>query len=454
MNSSITHYAISKEHYFFSTTHNLIEETARMLIGMRYGRGELQVEVPDENLAHVLRLRPYVPIENQQEVVSNALEHPISSPPLHELAKNRKSACVVISDITRPVPNKVILPPILKVLEESGIRREDIVILIATGIHRPNVGKELEEMVGAEIMQNYRIVNHFSEKLDTHEYLGLTKNHTPVYVDKTYLTADLKITTALIEPHLMAGYSGGRKAICPGISSIETMKVMHGPKILEHPKATTGVIDGNPFHEEATKIARMAGVDFIVNVAVDDKRRLVGVFAGDMVEAHLAGIKFVEEHALVAIPEPVDIVLTSSAGYPLDATFYQAIKGFVGAMGIVKEGGSIIIVAQLSEGIGGEEFTDLVLNTLSLEQFMVDIFDPKNFVVDQWQLEELAKVAKKAAVYCYSDGISYQLLGKLFVYPLTSPEEGIKLALQQHGKYAKIAVIPEGPYISPVISKQ
>jgi len=419
---------------------------------MRYGSGELQVEVPDENLAHVLRLRKYVPIENPRESVINALEHPISSPPLRELAKNRESACVVISDVTRPVPNKLILPPILKILEESGIQREDIVILIATGIHRPNVGKELEEMVGAEIMSNYRIVNHFSKESDTHEYLGTTKNGTPVHLDKTYLSADLKITTALIEPHLMAGYSGGRKAICPGISSIETMKVMHGPKILEHPKATTGVIDGNPFHEEATEIARMAGMDFIVNVAIDDKRRLVGVFAGDMVEAHLAGAKFVEEHALVAIPEPVDIVVTNSAGYPLDATFYQAIKGYVGAMEIVKEGGSIIMVAELSEGIGGEEFTDLVLKTRSLEQFMEDIFDPPNFVVDQWQLEELAKVARKASVYCYSDGISYQLLGKLFVHPLTSPEEGIKLALQKHGKNAKIVATPEGPYILPVIS--
>ena len=423
-----------------------------MLVDMKYGRGELPVEIPDENLAHVLRLREYVPIEKPREAVFNALEYPVSSPPLRELAQNRKSACVVISDITRPVPNKLILPPILKILEQNGIQRENIVILIATGIHRPNVGKELEEMVGAEIMNNYRIVNHFSRELEAHEYLGVTANGTPIYVDKTYLAADLKITTALIEPHLMAGYSGGRKAICPGISSIETMKVMHGPKILEHPKVTTGVIDGNPFHEEATEIARMAGMDFIVNVAIDYQRRLVGVFAGDMVEAHLAGIKFVEDHALVAIPEPVDIVLTNSSGYPLDATFYQAIKGYVGAMEIVKEGGSIIMVAQLSEGIGGEEFTDLVLKTRSLEQFMEDIFAPQNFVVDQWQLEELAKVARKASVYCYSDGIPYELLGKLFVHPLTSPEEGIRLALQKHGKNAQIVAIPEGPYILPIVS--
>ena len=422
-----------------------------MLVGMKYGKGEVQVDIPDSNLVSVLSLRPAIPIESPQEAVFQALHEPIGSPTLAQLARGKKSACVVISDITRPVPNKIILPPILKTLEENGIQRENIILLVATGIHRPNEGRELEEMVGLEIMQNYKIVNHFSEKLNTHKYLGLTKNGTPVYVDKTYLESDLKITTALIEPHLMAGYSGGRKAICPGISSIETMKVMHGAKILEHPKTTTGVIEGNPFHEEATEIAKMAGVDFIVNVAIDRKRRLVGVFAGDLVTAHLAGIKFVEENAKIVLPSPVDIVLTTCAGYPLDATFYQAIKGLVGAMDIVKSGGSIILLSECIEGVGSEPFTELVIRTQDLQKFVEGLYDPENFVIDQWQLEELAKVARKADVYCYSDGIPYDVLGQLFVYPLKSPEEGINLALQKYGPNASIVAIPEGPYVLPVL---
>ncbi|MBM3237559.1 nickel-dependent lactate racemase [Candidatus Poribacteria bacterium] len=422
-----------------------------MLVGMKYGKGEVQVNIPDSNLVAVLELRPVTPIDSPQEAIFQALQEPIGSVPLAQLATGKKSACVVISDITRPVPNKLILPPILKILEENGIQRENIVILIATGIHRPNEGKELEEMVGLEIMQNYKIVNHFSGELNTHKYLGLTKKGTPVYVDKTYLEADLKITTALIEPHLMAGYSGGRKAICPGISAIETMRVMHGPKILEHPKTTTGVIEGNPFHEEATEIAKLAGVDFIVNVAIDRKRRLIGVFAGDLVAAHIAGIEFVEQNAKVVLPSPVDIVLTTCAGYPLDATFYQAIKGLVGAMDIVKPGGSIILLAECSEGVGSQPFTDLVIRTQNLQKFVDDLYDPQNFVVDQWQLEELAKVARKAEVYCYSDGIPYDVLGQLFVYPLKSPEEGINLTLQKYGSNASIIAIPEGPYILPVV---
>ena len=418
-----------------------------MRVGMKYGRDLLEVEIPDQNLAGVLTLQKSVPIEQPERVVWDTIKSPIHSAPLATLAKDRTSACVVISDVTRPVPNKLILPPILQTLESSGIPREKITILIATGIHRPNEGKELEEMVGSEIMSNYRIVNHFSQKLETHKYLGLTQGGAPVYIDKTYLESDLKVTTALIEPHLMAGYSGGRKSICPGLASIETMKVLHGPQILESPKASVGNLEGNPLHIEATEIALMAGVDFNVNVTIDDQRRLTGIFAGDIVESHLAGVKFVEKQVKVTLPKPVDAVLVSSAGYPLDTTFYQAVKGMLAAVEIVKQNGSIILVAECSQGIGSGPFTDLILKTKDLKQFIQDIHDPANFVIDQWQLEELAKVAKKAEIYCYAEGIPYDQLKDLFVQPIRSPEEGIERVLSKHGADTQIAALPDGPYV-------
>ena len=418
-----------------------------MQVGMKYGRGLLEVEIPDQNLAGVLTIQRSVPIEHPERAVWDAIKSPIHSPSLAELARDRISACVVISDVTRPVPNKIILPPILQTLESGGIPREKITILIATGIHRPNEGKELEEMVGAEIMRDYRIVNHFSQELETHKYLGLTRNGAPVYIDKTYLESDLKVATALIEPHLMAGYSGGRKSICPGLASVETMKIMHGPQILEHPKASVGILEGNPLHIEATEIALMAGVDFNVNVTIDDQRRLTGVFAGDLVESHLTGVRFVEKQVKATLPQPVDAVLVSSAGYPLDTTFYQAVKGLLAAVEIVKPNGSIILVAECSQGIGSKPFTELILKTQDLEQFIHDIYDPANFVIDQWQLEELAKVAKKAEIYCYADGIPYDQLKDLFVHPIRSLEEGIERVLSKHGADARIAVIPEGPYV-------
>ena len=363
------------------------------------------------------------------------------------MSKGRDSACIVISDITRPVPNKVILPPILETLEKAGIPRDKITILIATGIHRPNEGKELEEMVGTSIMSAYRIVNHFSQKPESHTYLGKTQRGTPIYIDKTYIEADLKIVTGLIEPHLMAGYSGGRKAICPGIASIDTMKIMHGPELMEHPKSAVGILDGNPFHMEATEIALMTGVDFNLNVAIDKQRQITGVFAGDLVESHLIGAKFVEKLAKVTIPAPVDAVVVSSAGYPLDTTFYQAIKGLLTAVEIVKQGGSIILVAACSEGIGSKPFTDLLFKTDDLTAFVEGLYNPANFVIDQWQLEELAKVARKADILFYTDGIPYQQRAKMFVEPLRTPQEGIEALLERYGEDAQIAAIPEGPYV-------
>lgn len=418
-----------------------------MHVGMKYGRNLLEVEIPERNLAGILTLQKSVPIEDPEHAVWDAIQSPIHSAPLATLAKNRASACVVISDITRPVPNKLILPPILQTLESNGIPREKITILIATGIHRPNEGKELAEMVGTEIMDSYRIVNHFSQKIETHKYLGLTQGGAPVYIDRTYLESDLKVTTALIEPHLMAGYSGGRKSICPGLASIETMKVLHGPEILEHPNASVGVLEGNPLHIEATEIALMAGVDFNVNVTIDDQRRLTGIFAGDIVESHLAGVRSVEKQVMATVPKAVDAVLVSSAGYPLDTTFYQAVKGVLAAVEIVKPNGSIILVAECSEGIGSGPFTDLILKTKDLKQFIHDIHDPANFVIDQWQLEELAKAVRKAEIYCYADGIPYDQLKDLFVQPIRTPEEGIERVLSKHGSEAQIAVLPDGPYV-------
>ena len=423
-----------------------------MLVRMEYGKRGIKVDVPDSNLVGVIRMNKIEPLKDPSETVRKMLDEPIDSEPLASLARGKKSVCIVVSDITRPVPNKIILPPMLDVLEKNGISRDNIVILIATGIHRPNDGEELDEMLGTDISRNYHIVNHISRDKESHEYLGTTSRGVPVYVDRTYLNSDLKILTGLIEPHLMAGYSGGRKAVCPGICSVETMKIMHGPHILEDEKATTGIIVGNPFHESALEIAGMAGVDFILNVAMNEERQITGVFAGDLVRAHEKGVEHVERMVKVEVDNPADIVLISSAGYPLDTTFYQAIKGMIAAMNVVKDGGSVILVSECSDGIGGREFTNLVLETKDLTGFVEKLYDPDFFVVDQWMLEEMAKVIKKAKVYCYCDGVRDGVLKQLSVDPISSPEQGIRLALEGQGADATILAIPEGPYVLAISS--
>jgi nickel-dependent lactate racemase len=357
-----------------------------------------------------------------------------------------------VCDITRPVPNRIILPPVLQTLEAQGMSRQNILILIATGLHRPNEGAELEEMLGPEIVRNYRVENHHGKVLEEHDFLGTTPNAVPVWLDRRYVRADLKITTGLIEPHLMAGYSGGRKVICPGIAAVETVKVWHGPRFLEHPRADCGFLEGNPVHEENTRIALMAGCDFIVNVCIDGQRRITWAGAGDMIKAWEKGVGFVEQLVRVPVGAACDIVVTSSAGYPLDTTWYQAIKGLTGALPIVKQGGTIVLAAGLTEGIGSPEFQRLLADNPDLKQFMQRILGKDYFVMDQWQLEELAKVVKKCKVKVVSHGLPAQTLRGCQVEPAATVEQAVADSLQEYGATARVAVIPKGPYVLPYMA--
>jgi len=257
----------------------------------------------------------------------------------------------------------------------------------------------------------------------------------------------LKIATGLIEPHFMAGYSGGRKLICPGIAGLETIKVWHGPDFMEDPLADTGILLGNPVHEENTWMARRAGCDFIVNVIIDAERRPLNLVAGDMEEAFEEGVAFVRDLVVDTVPEPVDVVITSSAGYPLDITFYQSVKGMCGALPIVKEGGTVILAASMSEGIGSESFQTLFRENSSLEEFVHRILHENYFVMDQWQLEKMAAICNKARVVVVTDGLPAEMIQNLFVESATTVEAAVSEALELYGPQATIAVIPKGPYV-------
>src|SRR5262249_41752647 len=391
-------------------------------------------------------------LANPPSAIVDALNKPIGTPPLSQIARGRRDACILVCDITRPVPDRLILPPLLRTLEQEGIARRDILILIATGLHRPNEGAELREMLGHDIAAQYRVENHHGKALDEHDYLGETPNGVPVWLDKRYLRADLRITTGLIEPHLMAGYSGGRKGICPGIAALETVKVWHGPRFLEHPKADCGYLDGNPVHEENTRIAKMAGCDFIVNVCLDGQRRITWVGAGDMEQAWLEGVRFVEHAVRVPVAQPLDIVVTSCAGYPLDTTFYQAVKGMTGALPIVKRGGTIILAASLTEGLGSPEFQRVMAENPDLKTFKQRILGEDYFVMDQWQLEELAKVVERCKVKVVTQGLTAETLRRCYVGPAPSVEDAVAACLREYGSSARIGVIPKGPYVLPYVA--
>ncbi|MEX2121273.1 MAG: nickel-dependent lactate racemase [Pirellulales bacterium] len=418
-----------------------------MRVHLEYGRTGLEVELPDDRAVRTLAYKNAVPLADPRADLLERLERPTGTPPLAELARGRKDACVVVCDITRPVPNQLILTPLLATLEAAGVPRGKITILVATGLHRPNERDELVEMVGREIFEGYRIENHHGKLLDEHAYLGESPRGVPIWIDRRYVEADLKITTGLIEPHLMAGFSGGRKLICPGLAALETVKVWHGPDFLEHPKADCGILEDNPVHEENTWIGRHAGCDFIVNVVIDDQRRPLSFVAGDMEQAFMEGVEFVRDVVTDTVAEPVDVVVTCSAGYPLDTTFYQAVKGLTGALPVVKQGGTIIMAASLSEGIGSPEFQRLFAENASLEEFVERILGKDYFVMDQWQLEELAKVRRKARVKVVSDGLAPATLNSLFVESAPTVEAAVAESLAEYGPDATLAVIPKGPYV-------
>jgi Uncharacterized conserved protein len=426
-----------------------------MRITLDYGKSGLAVEVPDANVAHVLGLTPAPPLLDPAAAVRAALEAPIGTPPLAELARGRRNACVVVCDITRPVPNAVVLPPVLDALARGGIPPGGVTVLIATGTHRPNEGEELVAILGREVLASgVTVVNHVCTDPATNRFLGVTERGVPVALDTRYLDADLKVTCGLIEPHFMAGYSGGRKMVMPGIAALETVQAWHSPRFLEHPRATNGVLTGNPVHEENTRIARLAPPDLICDVTLDAERRTTGVFAGEMERAWHAGVEFVAGQVRAAIPEPVDIAITSGGGWPLDATYYQAVKGMVGAVGIVRPGGHVLIASECGEGIGGPHFTRTLLETDDLQRLVARMQEPGwEYIPDQWQIEELAKATRDHTVWCVAGGIPADTLGRLFVRPAATVEDALRAALADCGPAARVAVIPKGPYVIPCVGQ-
>jgi nickel-dependent lactate racemase len=417
-----------------------------MRIPLAYGRAILHVELPDDRRVDVLEKRPVSPIRHPDDALRRALEHPIASAPLRQLARGRRDAVIVVSDHTRPVPNAVLLPPILEALRDAGLPREAVTLQVATGLHRPSTSDELREMLGSEIAGSFAIRQHDARDLSAHTYLGDTPGGIPIWIDRFYLERDLRILTGLIEPHLMAGYSGGRKAVCPGLAAAPTLRVAHGPDLLEG-RIGPGIVEGNPLHADLVDALRRAGADFLVNVALDPERRIAGVFCGDVEQAHAAGMTSVADETHVQIDAPADLVVVSGAGHPLDATYYQAIKGIATASGIVRPGGFILLCASLSEGVGSASFEALLRECGSPMGFERKLRGEDFFAIDQWMVQHLCQAHRRARVLLYSDGAANWTDRELLAERVASPEAGVQRALDSCGADARIAVLPQGPYL-------
>jgi lactate racemase len=417
-----------------------------MQIGFAFGQHGLDVNLPDGPRYEVIESRSALPLPDVAAALDAALDRPIGCKPLRELAAGKKTAAISVCDITRPAPNWLTLPPLLKRLHEAGIPVEGVTILIATGLHREATPSEINHILGPEIAAKYRVLNHDARVLAEHRYLGTTGRGIPVYIDERFMAAELHITLGFIEQHLMLGFSGGRKLVAPGLAAQETIKVIHSPKFMREPKATEGSIADNPLHAQLLEIARMAGHDFMLDVTLTQSREVSGIFAGDAVKAHAAGVDFLRTTSLERLSGLADAVITSAAGYPLDLTLYQTIKGVTAAQHIVKPGGRILIMGECAEGVGSPEFAEKVASFSGYDNFLDEIRSA-DVVIDQWQLEKLALTGQKHELFLYVPGLAKERLGGLASRCFWDAKSAVDAVLKGLPAGARVALVPEGPYV-------
>jgi lactate racemase len=419
-----------------------------MRVHLKYGSKGLDLELPETpNFQGVLYPQDAPPLRDPAAAVEQALARPIASAGLAELARGKKDAVIVISDSTRPVPNALLLPLITAQLEGAGIPREQITILVATGMHRPNEGDELKRLVGEEIAGRYRILNHFSKQDEDMVRVGEVGEGVAAYVNRHYVAADLKILTGFIEPHMWAGFSGGRKAILPGISSVKTLEFMHGPEMVAHPQTRYGVLEGNPFHAAGLAVMAQAGADFIVNVTLDTSKRVTGVFAGHPVQAHLEGVAFLSRHCIRTLDAPLDFVVTTNSGAPLDCNLYQTAKGLSGVSSATREGGVILIASECWEGFGSEEYREVFEHATSPAVFIEKLLRKEFFIPDQWCAQETYQVMLKNEIWIHTHGIDAETLRRFHFTPVPVIEDAVGQLLTRFGREARWAVVPDGPLL-------
>ncbi len=425
-----------------------------MRIELNYGKGVLPLELPENWDVSIIRKPPMPVIDEEQQAVSNALRAPVNAKPLSAEAKGKRSACILICDITRPVPNGLLLPVIVAQLLDGGMKAENICVLVATGLHRPNEGKELEELVGDPwVLANVRVENHFARRDEDHVHLGVTPRGTAVRLDRRFAQADLKIVTGLVEPHFMAGFSGGRKVIAPGVAHAETITTFHNAKFMSHARAESCILEGNPLHEEQLSIVQMLGKVLAVNTVIDEHRRLSFINYGDVVESHLQAVEFIRRYAQVPVGRRFRTVLTSAAGYPLDKTYYQTVKGMVTPIDILERGGNLVVASECSEGMGSDEYVEAQKRLISLgvDGFDADIARKTHADIDEWQTQMQLKPMRAGAVHLYTTGLNSSDRALTGVNMIESLMQTLTRCVESTPDKS-LAVIPEGPYVVPVFA--
>ena len=415
-----------------------------MRVTLAYGEDGLSVEVPDDSV--VVEASVSTPLDDEADAVRRALHSPLTGPSFDDLIGRGQRVAVVFPDITRPMPNTTVLPPLLDELERAGVGPARVDLLCATGTHRAATHDELVALVGPEVVGRYRIHQHRSDAIDDHVEVGAVDG-VPILLDRRYVDADRRIVTGFVEPHFFAGWSGGPKGTCPGLAATPTILEAHSTARIAHPRSTWLSLEGNPVHEFVSSATDLCPPDLCVDVTIDDRRRLTGVFAGSLPHSHRAAVAAASRSVARTVAGRFDVVLTTNGGHPLDRNLYQSVKGLAAAERVVAEDGIIVMVAACGDGVPDDGAFARILDTAGDVEALARPDGPAT--VDGWQAQVLGRVLRRARVWMYSDGLSARSVRSARMVPVDDPsaavEEAMEVRSRSTGRPARLCVLPRGP---------
>ena len=423
-----------------------------MLVNLAYGRSGLPVEFPDDRTT-VIEPTYVDGLADQHGAVRRALEHPTNTAPLRNLVDTNQTVAISVCDVTRPMPSATVLPVVLEML--SHVPTDQITIMIASGTHRATTREELIEMLGPEIVARNRIVIH--DAFDDAELtpLGEVEGDIPVWLNRTWSEADVRITTGFVEPHFFAGFSGGPKMVAPGLAGFKTIMRLHDAEMIRSPDARWGVTEGNPIHDGVRRIAALSGVDFSIDVAINRDRQITHVAAGELFAVHRAVREVVRQTAMQSFSTPFDVVVTTNSGYPLDQNLYQTVKGMSAAAQVVKPNGVIVCASECSDGYPDHgEFLDILTQRHSADALLEMIHEPGHNRHDQWEVQMQAQIQQRAEVLLKTDGLTDDQVRAAHLTPVHDVAAATRDALARSGPDARVCVLPEGPQTIPYLTKQ
>ncbi len=422
-----------------------------------YGKEGLEITLDPTWNVTIFTPEEQSPLENPVEAVKIAIQNPIQCPPLKKIIESKKQinkVCIVVSDATRPVPSHLILEGLIEELNDYGIKDDQILILIATGLHRASQQDELERILGKNLINRLKVIDHVATDKDSLKFLGVTSDNAPILINKHYCESDLKILTGYVEPHFFFGFAGGRKSIVPGIAGAQTIQANHSAKNIAANKSRFGYYKNNRLHKHAMEIIGLMGADFTVNVCINEKHEITIVAAGDLEKVHEMLVQFQLKMIFKQISYPYDIVICGNGGYPLDLNLYQAVKSMAIGEMAVKEGGTIISVNECVDGvgIGQDKFKELIFSGIIPREIHKKILNKEIVVPDQWEIQILVRILMKAEIYVVST-LKENEIGNIGLRHANSVEDAIKQSLEKHGTNAKVLILPNGPQILPLLKE-